>query len=165
MKNLYLIGGTMGVGKTTVCNKLKEELENSVFFDGDWAWNSNPWLDNEETRAMAIDNIHHLLVNFLKCSAYDNVIVCWVMHEQRIIDKILEGIDTSAYNIRLISLICNEANLIARLRSDVINNIRKSNEIIYTSLKRLPLYNSLNTVKIDTSNKSIKQIVNEIMKA
>lgn len=35
MKTVYLIGGTMGVGKTTVCQCLKRKLENSVFLDGD----------------------------------------------------------------------------------------------------------------------------------
>lgn len=34
MKNLYLIGGAMGVGKTTVCQRLKLKLNNSVFLDG-----------------------------------------------------------------------------------------------------------------------------------
>ena len=40
MKNLYLIGGTMGVGKTTVCQQLKMELADSVFLDGDWCWDA-----------------------------------------------------------------------------------------------------------------------------
>ena len=35
MKTLYLIGGTMGVGKTTVSQQLKKDLINSVFLDGD----------------------------------------------------------------------------------------------------------------------------------
>ncbi len=38
MKHLYIIGGTMGVGKTTVCRILKERLDRSVFLDGDWCW-------------------------------------------------------------------------------------------------------------------------------
>ena len=33
MKTLYMIGGTMGVGKTTVCQQLKQDLPNSVFLD------------------------------------------------------------------------------------------------------------------------------------
>ena len=31
MKTIYLIGGTMGVGKTTVSQQLKKELPKSVF--------------------------------------------------------------------------------------------------------------------------------------
>ena len=34
MKTLYLIGGTMGVGKTTVCQILKRRLPDAVFLDG-----------------------------------------------------------------------------------------------------------------------------------
>ena len=40
MKTLYLIGGTMGVGKTTVSQQLKKDLANSVFLDGDWCWDA-----------------------------------------------------------------------------------------------------------------------------
>ena len=41
MKTIYLIGGTMGVGKTTVSQQLKKELPKSVFLDGDWCWRWN----------------------------------------------------------------------------------------------------------------------------
>ena len=30
MKTLYMIGGTMGIGKTTVCQQLKQDLPNSL---------------------------------------------------------------------------------------------------------------------------------------
>lgn len=43
MKTLYLIGGTMGVGKTTVSQLLKKDLINSVFLDGDWCWDASPF--------------------------------------------------------------------------------------------------------------------------
>ena len=35
MKHLYLIGGTMGVGKTTVCRHLQKQLDRCVFLDGE----------------------------------------------------------------------------------------------------------------------------------
>lgn len=43
MKTLFMIGGTMGVGKTAVGKLLKEELNNSVFLDGDWCWDASPF--------------------------------------------------------------------------------------------------------------------------
>lgn len=162
MKNLYIIGGTMGVGKTSVCRRLKQNLKNCVFLDGDNCWETNPLLNTEETRAMALDNICHLLNNFIKCSAYDNVVFCWVMHEQKIIDEILSKLDTSSCNVKLISLMCNETTLTARLRSEIINDIR-TKDIIQRSLERLSLYDSLNTVKVDNSNKSIDKVVEEIL--
>ena len=100
MKTLYMIGGTMGVGKTTVCQQLKRDLPNSVFLDGDWCWDANPFQVTDETKAMVTNNICYLLNNFLNCSAYENIIFCWVMHEQRIIDSILKKLDTQSLFIR-----------------------------------------------------------------
>ena len=57
MKTLYMIGGTMGVGKTTVCQQLKRSLPNSVFLDGDWCWDASPFQVTDETKSMVIDNI------------------------------------------------------------------------------------------------------------
>ena len=76
MKTLYMIGGTMGVGKTTVCQLLKQNLPNSVFLDGDWCWDASPFQVTDETKAMVTNNICYLLNNFLKCSAYENIIFC-----------------------------------------------------------------------------------------
>ena len=68
MKTVYLIGGAMGVGKTTVSQQLKKELTNSVFLDGDWCWDADPFQVTDETKAMVMDNICYLLNNFLHCS-------------------------------------------------------------------------------------------------
>ena len=57
LKTLYIIGGTMGVGKTTTCQHLKKILPESVFLDGDWCWDSHPFQVTEETRHMVMDNI------------------------------------------------------------------------------------------------------------
>lgn len=68
MKTVYLIGGTMGVGKTTVSQQLKKELTNSIFLDGDWCWDVDPFQVTDETKEMVMDNICYLLNNFLHCS-------------------------------------------------------------------------------------------------
>ena len=70
MKKLYLIGGTMGVGKTTVSQTLKMQLENSVFLDGDWCWDAHSFQVTEETKEMVLQNICTILNNFLQCSEY-----------------------------------------------------------------------------------------------
>ena len=161
MKNLYMIGGTMGVGKTTICQQLKRDLPNSVFLDGDWCWDASPFQVNSETKAMVIDNICHLLNNFLKCSAYENVIFCWVMHEQSIIDSILQRIDTENCSVKCISLMADKKNLWDRLSNDIERGIRTA-DIIERSNERIHLYQKLNTIKIDTNNKTAAIIVNEI---
>ena len=92
-KTLYLVGGAMGVGKTAACQKVKTLLPHSVFLDGDWCWDAHPFLVTKETRAMVMDNITHLLNNFLHCSAYENVIFCWVMDRQAILDDLLSRLE------------------------------------------------------------------------
>ena len=54
MKKLFIIGGTMGIGKSTVSQILKQKLPNSVFLDGDWCWDSSPFQVTAETKEMVI---------------------------------------------------------------------------------------------------------------
>ena len=163
MKTLYLIGGTMGVGKTTVSQQLKRNLPNSVFLDGDWCWDASPFQVTEETKTMVTDNICYLLNNFLHCSAYENVIFCWVMHQQSIIDSILKKLDTQNCAVKCISLIADESSLRKRLTKDVEKAIR-TEDVIERSVARIPMYHTLDTVKIDTSKKTVAMVANEIMR-
>lgn len=161
MKTLYMIGGTMGVGKTTVCKQLKRDMRNSVLLDGDWCWDASPFQVTDETKAMVLDNICYLLNNFLKCSAYENIIFCWVMHQQSIIDSILEKLAAQNCVVKCISLIANERTLRDRLSMDVDRGIR-TRDVIERSIARIPLYQTLNTIKIDTNEKTLAVIANEI---
>ena len=106
MKNIYLIGGTMGVGKTTTCQILKNKLPNCVFLDGDWCWDMHPFQVTPETKKMAMENICFLLNQFIRCIAYENIIFCWVMHEQAIMDEILLKLKTENCLVHTISLTC-----------------------------------------------------------
>lgn len=87
MKQLYLVAGTMGAGKTTVCQALKGKLAHSVFLDGDWCWDMHPFQVTDETKEMVMQNICFLLNSFLHCSAFEHIIFCWVMHEQAIFGR------------------------------------------------------------------------------
>ena len=116
MKRLFMIGGPMGVGKTTTCQVLKERLNTAVFLDGDWCWDASPFQVTKETKKMVLENICFLLSQFLHCSTYENVIFCWVMHEQSILDEILEHLDLSVCEVKYISLICTKQALIEDCR-------------------------------------------------
>ena len=151
----------MGIGKTTVCQQLKQDLPNSVFLDGDWCWDASPFQVTDETKAMVTNNICYVLNNFLKCSAYENIIFCWVMHEQSIINSILEKLDTQNCEVKCISLVVDEKTLRERLAMDVERGIR-SKDIIERSIARIPMYQALNTIKIDTNTKTVAIIANEI---
>lgn len=151
----------MGVGKTTISQQLKKDLANSVFLDGDWCWDASPFQVTEETKEMVVHNICFLLNSFLHCSAYENIIFCWVMHEQSIIDGIVEKLDIEKCKVRKISLIAEESSLRGRLMSDVTNGVRTA-DVIDRSVARIAMYQTLDTVKIDTSNKTVQVIADEI---
>lgn len=151
----------MGVGKTAVCQTLKKKLPDSIFLDGDWCWDAHPFQVTEETKAMVLDNICYLLNNFIRCSAYENIIFCWVMHEQGIIDHILKKIHTDHCHLKVISLVCSKEALVERLQKDIENGTRCV-DAIQRSIAKSMLYQNLDTVKIDTSDKSIELVAQEI---
>ncbi len=163
MKTLYFIGGAMGVGKTTVSRLLRDRLPASVFLDGDWCWDMHPFVVTEETKQMVTDNITYLLNNFLHCSAYQNIIFCWVMHEQAIIDSLLAWLDLSGVRVRNISLIADPASLTCRLQADIAAG-RRTPDVIERSLARLPLYERLSTEKIDVSRISAAEAAELILR-
>lgn len=109
----------MGVGKTSVSRELLKLLPRAVMLDGDWCWYADPFTVTDETRAMVTDNIVCLLGNFLSCTAYENVIFCWVMHEKAISESILSRLDLSGCRVREISLVCSPAALSRRLERDI----------------------------------------------
>ena len=117
----------------------------------------------EETKEMVMRNICFLLNNFLRCTAYDNIILCWVMHEQYIIDSIINELDTSACRVIKISLMTDETNLRNRLSSDIARGLRTA-DVIDRSVGRIRMYQLLDTVQIDTSNKTVREIADEILK-
>ncbi len=55
----------------------------------------HPFQVTKETKRMVMENICFLLNNYIKCSAYENIVFCWVMHEQSIIDDILSHLNTA----------------------------------------------------------------------
>ncbi|MFV0394487.1 MAG: AAA family ATPase [Coprobacillaceae bacterium] len=160
MKNLIMINGTMGVGKTTISQRLKKQLPNSVFLDGDWCWDASPFIVTKETKEMVVDNITYLINNFLSCNEYQNIIFCWVMDEQQIIDTVLSKVSLP-YNLYTFTLMCDEVTLKQRIQKDIDQGIR-TNDAIKRSIERLTKYEQLSTTKINVSNKTIEVIVKEI---
>src|ERR1700758_4094129 len=111
MKNLIIVGGTMGVGKTATCRELQKTLPRNVFLDGDWCWDMHPFVVTEETIAMVNSNIAHLLNGFLACSEFENVIFCWVLHEQHILDDLIAKLNLDNYITYSFSLVSNKQAL------------------------------------------------------
>ena len=162
MKRLFLIGGPMGVGKTAVGRALQALLPGSVFLDGDWCWDANPFAVTPETQAMVLENIRFLLGQFLRCSAYSSVVFCWVMHRQDVIRQILSGLELAGVEVCAISLTADPQALRRRLEGDVAAGVRRA-DVVARSLSYLPLYDNLDTVKLDTTDCTPEQVARKLL--
>lgn len=155
-KTLYLLGGPMGVGKTATGQALKRLLPACVYLDGDWCWDADPFQVTEETKEMVQENICFLLNQFLRCSAYENVVFAWVLHRQDLLDTLLAALHTEGCRVRAVSLVCTAAALRARLEKDVAAGLRQP-DVIARALDYLPLYGPLRTEKLDVTELSPAQ--------
>lgn len=156
-KKLIIINGTMGVGKTTVCKELHQRLERAVWLDGDWCWMMHPWDFREENKVMVIDNITYQLRNFLKNSSFDYLIFSWVIHQESIFDLILDKLKGLEFELFRITLTCSEGDLRSRMSKD-----GRDDHGIEESIRRLQLYQRMNTIKVDTSEMMVLEVVERI---
>ena len=146
MKNVIFINGTMGSGKTSVLNYLGKHAFNNIILDGDWCWKSNPFICNENSKKMVIENITFLLNNFIKLEDIQNIFFCWVMPEEKVIEEIKTNLFLDNCNFYLFTLMCEENTLIKRLNKDIENNIRDKEDlgIINRAIDRMKNYSKMN---------------------
>ena len=159
-KNVFLVG-FMGVGKTTVCQELKRLTAPSVFLDGDWCWDMEPFQVTAETKAMVQENIAFLLGQFLRCPAYETVIFCWVMHQQEILDGLLARLPLEGVEVFSLSLLAKPETLRERIRGDVERGLRTW-DVLDRSLERLSHYGELNTHKLWVDGLTAREAAQQI---
>ena len=82
-KNLIVIIGPNGVGKSSVAKSLLSCYSKSVFIDSDWCRVTHPFPCTVRTRETVPDNIYCLLCNFLRCKDIDYVIFTYGFHGER----------------------------------------------------------------------------------
>ena len=158
---VIIINGPMGVGKTTVGKYIADHFPGTAFIDGDWCMDIHPFIGNQETKAMAVDNILHMIGNYQKCSVCHLIVLVWLMDDQRVIQKVKEGLSALKAEVKDATLICNKENLVRRWKKDR-NCEWRTDEWLEISIKSLPGFASLDHV-IDTSDLSVDQVAELIM--
>jgi len=163
MKKLYLIAGPMGVGKTTVANIIGETIKDSLFLDGDNFWTYKPNGITEEDKKAVLNNIVVGLNTYLDSSKYQTIIFTWIMHQQFIIDSIVNRLNLKDTKLYVITLTCDEKTLINRIRKD-INDGKRSEDVIERSLSRLKDSKNTKTLHIDTTSLTADEVAEKILK-
>ena len=160
---VIIINGPMGVGKTTVGKWIAEKNPGTAFIDGDWCMDLHPFVGNRETKAMAVDNILHMLGNYGKCSECRMAVLVWLMDDAWVRQSILDGLAAQGAEVRSVTLVCGRESLISRWKADRACEWR-TDEWLRVSLASLPAFSALDNV-IDTSGLSVEQTAGRIMEA
>lgn len=158
---VIIINGPMGVGKTTVGKYIAEKCTGTAFIDGDWCLDLHPFVGNQETKTMAIDNILHMIANYKNCSICKMIVLVWLMDEKWVYQKIADGISDMELEAKNFTLVCDKNTLINRWENDK-NCEWRTNEWLEVSLKSLSLFSSFDNC-IDTSGLAIDMIADLIM--
>ena len=158
---VIIINGPMGVGKTATGKYIAENNPGTAFIDGDWCMDIHPFIGNRETKAMAIDNILHMIGNYQKCSECKMVVLAWLMDDQWVLQSIMDGLSALQTDVKSVTLTCDRETLTRRWKSDH-NCEWRTNQWLEVSLKSLPYFSSMKDA-IDTSDSAVDQIAGVIM--
>ena len=153
-QKLIIITGSPCVGKTTVTQELFSSYENTAFFDGDWAWCVNPFSLDDPRLRNGDKTMSFALSTYLN-SDFDYVFFSSVVVVNKAIrEAILRDITAKNYSVVGITLTCSEETLRERHK--------KRGDTGECSFFWLHLRPYESDYVINTDNKSIQQIVDEI---
>lgn len=159
---VVIINGPMGVGKTTVGKYIAEQYAGTAFIDGDWCMDIHPFVGNRETKAMAVDNILHMIGNYSRCSACRMIVLVWLMDDEWVRQRIAEGVEGMGLERKSVTLMCGADELARRWKNDDTCEWR-TDEWLAVSLKSLAQFAALADC-IDTGGMSVAQAAEAIMK-
>ena len=157
---VLVLNGPMGVGKTTVGKCVADRNPGTAYIDGDWCMDLHPFVGSRETKAMAIDNILHMIGNYQKCSVCNGVVLAWLMDDAWVVQNLLEGLAVLGAEVRSVTLTCDRESLIERWKNDRVCEWR-TEQWLSVSLRSLPYFQSLDNA-LDTSGLSVEEIANRL---
>ena len=159
---VIVLNGPMGVGKTTVGKYIADHHPGTAFIDGDWCLDIHPFVGSRETKAMAVDNILHMIGNYQKCSACSMVVLVWLMDDPWVIQRITEGLSALQAEMKSVTLVCSRENLIARWKEDRVCEWR-TDDWLNVSLKSLPGFAAMDNT-VDTTGLTVEQVAELVMR-
>ena len=158
-KTIIAIAGAMGAGKTAAAACLMEGLRRSVWLDGDWCWQQGrDWHFDAATRAMALDNICHLLKNFAQNEHFDRILFSWVLRLPETWAALEAALAGFPVRWRPVVLTCGAAELRRRILD------RGGDEAeVRRALSRDAACRSLPLPQLDTTRLSVEETARRIL--
>lgn len=155
-----IINGPMGAGKTAVGRCIAEKHAGTAFIDGDWCMDLHPFAGNDETKAMAVDNILHMTGNYQKSSCCSMVVLSWLMDDGWVRERIEDGMRAMGLDIVSVTLVCSRDELVRRWKNDALCPWR-TDEWLSVSLKSLPDFSAMDNC-IVTDGLSVDRVADMI---
>ena len=153
-QKLIIITGSPCVGKTTVTEQLFSSYENSAHFDGDWAWCVNPFSVDDPRLRNGDKTMSFALSTYLNSDFKYVFFSSVVAVDKAIREAILKDVTAKNYSVLGFTLTCSENTLLERHRKR-----GDKNECSFSWLHLDPYQGDY---VIDTDNKSVQQIVEEM---
>lgn len=164
MKQLIVIVGPNGVGKTTAAKKIVELYENVAYVDSDWCRVMNPFAFTESTKETIAENIYCLLRNYLSCNDVNRTIFTYTWHGERkaIFEKVMEKLNREpiAFQLTVIILKCSKDENLKRAIQDGRDEIRIMRGMEMT----FSYYDNFDYPCIDTTNMTPTAVAHQIVR-
>ena len=162
MKPLVFLNGPMGVGKSTVATILQQKFDRCAYLDGDWCYQVHPFRVTEESKALILHNIAHLLDGYLRSPDVDLILFSWVMNKREIRNAVLSCM-TERGKCLFVTLTASEETLRERFQKDIAAGLRTP-EGLTRALSYLPDYKAdFGGLKLMTDEKEPDELA-EIVK-
>ena len=158
---VIILNGPMGVGKTAAGKRVAERVPGTAFIDGDWCMDLHPFVASHETKAMAIDNILHMIRNYQSCSECRMVVLAWLMDESWVMESLRAGLSAMQAETVSFTLTCDRDTLTERWKNDRSCEWR-TDRWLAVSLASLPAFASMENI-IDTGGLSVDSVADLIL--
>ena len=155
MNKLVFINGSSCIGKTTIAESLFYSIDNCGWIDPDQTWWSNRKDEHWETAIpYVLDNTIHCVNNYLKYGL-NPIIISWFFPKIENIDYVVKNINGhSSFDHYMLT---------AKMETLLERHKKRGDIRGYADWMKLNENLTLpNTIKIDTDNKNIKEIVEDI---
>lgn len=163
MKQLIVIIGPNGVGKTTTAKKIVEQYDNVAYVDSDWCRVMNPFVFSESTKKTIMENIYCLLRNYLSCSDVNKVVFTYAWHGERkeIYERVMEKLKNEPieFKLTIIILKCSKDENIKRAIQDGRDEIRIKRGLEMT----FSFYDNFDYLCIDTTDMTPSTVAQQIV--
>jgi len=164
MSKLVLLGGPVGVGKTTVTDLLAQQLADAAFLDADHVWRMSAVRTREPDLSYSQRNVIAVVKGYFDAGS-ELVILNWVFARSELYQPVIDALTDRVDEVQQIYLTASPECLISRItkRAEAMS-LDDSDQLIQYSLSRLEMIAALPFPKLDTTDQLPSQVAAAIMK-